>query len=157
MYGIQFVLFVTQHYTNQTNYLFYNTLIQQNMPRGISKRQLEHSFCTVTCNGSNGVSQMMLQADRGVGRNCRKGGAQFKAAGFWRKAPKIWGCNRKPHLLFNDSLIILSGSSPANSYSVHSAHVQGNSLATPSINYLSNLASYRIASCCIEVKSQVTS
>ncbi len=27
MYGIQFVHFVTEHYTNQTNYLFYNTLI----------------------------------------------------------------------------------------------------------------------------------
>ncbi len=79
--------------------------------------------------------------NRGVGRNCRKGGLS-KAIGFWHEVPetlrrgaaKIWGCNRKPHLLFNDSL---TGSSPYlanNSYSVQSAHVQENSSATPSIN-----------------------
>ncbi len=52
---------------------------------------------------------------QGRRQKLQEGGAQFKgceAHGFWseatetlrRRAPKIWGCNRKPHLLFNDSL-----------------------------------------------------
>ncbi len=87
---------------------------------------------------------------RGVGRNCRKGGAQFKGCevlGFWRKAPKIGGCNRKPHLLFNDSL---TGSSP---YPVIQCTVRMcKGIVQPHLClYLAY--SYRIASGCIEVSS----
>ena len=72
--------------------------------------------------------------------------------GYIRGIPGILGQvqgrkRQKPHLLFNDSL---TGSSPypaSSSYSVHSAHVQGNSLATVYIYSACNLKS-RIPQIC---------